>query len=128
MRYPSQKVEQNRGHYCGLPGSDGATRNPSQEVEQSRGRYCGLPGSDGAAQNLLQEVEQSRSHYCGLLGGPGLSVEVRSESGLHRSPDGDHLSRSLGQGLSVIEIRKEFVHNGSSGEGLRWESSMDRSW
>ena len=53
--YPSQEVEQDRGHYCGLPGSDGAVRNPSQEVEQSHGR-CG-----------------------GLLEGPGLSAEVQLE-------------------------------------------------
>ena len=45
--YPSQEVEQDRGHYGDLPGSDGAARNPSQEVEQSRGHYCGLPGSPG---------------------------------------------------------------------------------
>ena len=31
-------------------------------------------------------------------------IEVRSESDLRRSPDGDHLSRSLDQGLSAIEI------------------------
>ena len=43
-RYPSQEVEQNRGRYCGLPGSDRAAQNPSQEVEQSRDRYSGLPG------------------------------------------------------------------------------------
>ena len=36
-RYPSQEVEQDRGHYYGLPGSDGAAWNPSQEVEQGRG-------------------------------------------------------------------------------------------
>ena len=75
-RYPSQGVEQNRGHYGDLPGSDGATRNPSQEVEQCRGRHCGLPGSDGATRNLLQEVEQGRGCCCGLPVGPGLSVEV----------------------------------------------------
>ena len=51
VRYPSQEVEQDRGHYYGLPGSDGATWNPSQEVEQSHGYCCGLPGSDGAAWN-----------------------------------------------------------------------------
>ena len=56
--------------------SGGAVRNPSQEVEQSHGRYCGLPG------------------------GPGLSVEARLESGLRRNPDGNHLSRNLGQGRS----------------------------
>ena len=77
VRYPSQKVEQDRGHYCGLPGSDGAARNLSQEVEQCRGRYYGLSESDGAARNLLQEVEQSRGCCCGLPGGPGLSVGVR---------------------------------------------------
>ena len=76
-RYPSQEVEQDRSHYCGLSGRDGATQNPSQKMEQSRGRYCGLPGSDGATWNLLQEVEQSRGRYCGLPRGPGLSVEVR---------------------------------------------------
>ena len=42
-RYPSQGVEQNRGYYGDLPGSDGAVRNPSWEVEQYRGRHCGLP-------------------------------------------------------------------------------------
>ena len=46
-RYPSQEVEQDRGHYYGLSGSDEAVWNLSQEVEQSRGRCCGLPGSDG---------------------------------------------------------------------------------
>ena len=56
-RYLSQEVEQNRGHYCGLPGSDGTALNPSQKVEQSRGRYCGLPGGGGVTRNLLQEVE-----------------------------------------------------------------------
>ena len=35
-RYPSQEVEQDRGHYCGLPKRDGAAWNPSQEVEQGR--------------------------------------------------------------------------------------------
>ena len=82
----------------------------------------------GAVRNPLQEVEQSRGHCCGLPEGLGLSVEVRLESDLRRSPDGDHLSRSLGQGLSATEIRKESIHNGSLGEGLRWESGMDRSW
>ena len=57
----------------------GATWDPLQEVEQSRGRYCGLSGSDGAARNLLQGVKQSRGRYCGLPGGPGLLVEVRLE-------------------------------------------------
>ena len=57
VQYPSQKVEQDRGHYCGLSGSDGAVQNPSQEVEQSHGRYCGLSGSDGATRNSSQEVE-----------------------------------------------------------------------
>ena len=78
-RYPSQEVEQDRGHYCGLSGSDGAARNLSQEVKQCRGRYYGLPGSDEAMWNLLQEVEQSRDCCCGLPGGPGLSAEVRLE-------------------------------------------------
>ena len=30
-----------------LPESGGVTQNPSQKVEQSRGHYCGLPGSPG---------------------------------------------------------------------------------
>ena len=37
VRYPSQEVEQDHGHYYGLPRSDGATWNPSQEVEQGHG-------------------------------------------------------------------------------------------
>ena len=85
MRYPSQEVEQDRGHYCGLLGSDGAARNPSQEVEQSRDRYCSLPGSDGAVRNLPQEVEQSRGCYCGLSGRPGLSTEARLKCLVERS-------------------------------------------
>ena len=76
VRYPSQGVEQNRGHYSDLPGSDGAARNTSQEVEQYHCRCCGLPGSDGAVRNPLQEVEQCRGRYCGLLEGPSLSAEV----------------------------------------------------
>ena len=79
MQYPSQGVEQNRGHYGDLPGSDGAAWNPSQEVEQCRGRYCGLLWSNGAVRNLLQEVEQSRGCCCGPPVGPGLSAEVRLE-------------------------------------------------
>ena len=75
-----RKRSRSNGHYCGLPGSNGATRDPSQEVEQSHGRYCGLPGSNGAARDPSQEVEQSRGHYCGLPGGPSLSAKVRSES------------------------------------------------
>ena len=45
---------------------------------------------------------------------PGICplIEVRSESDLRRSPDGDHLLRNPDQGLSATEIRKEFVHNG----------------
>ena len=64
--------------------------------------YCVEPvvESSGAMQNLSQEVEQSRGRYCGLPGSPGLSVKVRLESDLHRSSDGNHLSRSLGQGRS----------------------------
>ena len=43
--YPSQEVEQDRGHHSGLPGSNGAVRNPSQEVGQDRGRCCVTLGS-----------------------------------------------------------------------------------
>ena len=63
MRYPSQKVEQSRGHYCGLPGSDGAMRYPSQEVEQSRGHYCGLPGGPGLSAEARLRCLAERGSY-----------------------------------------------------------------
>ena len=57
-------------------------------------------GVGRAVQNPSQGVEQSRGRCCGLLEGLGLSAKVRLESDLRRSPDGNHLSRSLSQGHS----------------------------
>ena len=61
--------------------------------------------TDGGCRMVLERFIRRRGPATGFHK-PGICplIEVRSESDLRRSPDGDHLSRNLGQGLSAIEI------------------------
>ena len=58
-----------------------------------------------------------------------LMEPVMGSDGAAQNPSQEvEQSRGRYYGLSATEIRKEFVHNGTSGEGLRWESGTDCSW
>ena len=103
-RYPSQEVEQDRGHYYGLPGSDGAVWNPSQEVEQGRGvmephvichrEWSKITAVTAARQGM--KVCQLKSDWSVWQREVISHLSKRSpEFGFHRSSDGVFLQSQL---------------------------------